>query len=119
MTFAFNLYGAGNGYTYDAVYNESHLTDFYNLKNKSEGPRRIGFRVSVCKGTNGAGEVAYRAEFRTTLNGQRYQSSKYGQWRATEAECRADLDKTIVAATKRYRKLSADPVKNGIAHLPE
>lgn len=119
MTFSFNLYvGTGHNYGLDEVYAEAVLTDFYNLKNKTDGARRIGFRNRVVKGTNANGEVAFRSEFQTTLNGARYQSSKYGEWRATEDEARGDLAKTTLGATKRYQKLSADPVKNGIAYRP-
>lgn len=84
-------------------------TDFYNLKNKAEGARRYGYVAYVEQASNPLGEVAFRAVYQTTLNGVRYQSSKYSAFVATEAEARALLAKTIKGALKRYAKLATDP----------
>jgi hypothetical protein len=106
----------------------SFLTDFYNTKSKAAGARRIGYRVSVVRTDmieTPEGErncwlfdrpelTLYRAEFQTTLDGARYQSSKHSDYFATEGEARAALDKTIAGASKRYAKLAAEPLKNKI-----
>lgn len=95
--------------TRTVVHTEAQTTDFYNLKSKAAGARRIGYANRVEKFVNADGEIAFRAEFQTTLNGERYQSSKGGAWRATEAEAVADLKKTLAGALKRYTKLAQDP----------
>lgn len=92
-------------------------TDFYNLKNKVEGARRYGYSNRIARFENDFGSTAYRFELQTTLNGQRYQSSKYGEFVASEAEARAALAKTIAGALKRYAKLATDPA-NKIEHRP-
>lgn len=95
--------------TFTIVYQEANETDFYNFKNRAEGGRRYGYKASVVKAANPDGSTAFRTEFQTTLNGSRYQSSKHGNWVATEAEARAALAKTIAGAQKRYAKLAQDP----------
>ncbi|MGY3278143.1 hypothetical protein [Bradyrhizobium sp. S3.7.6] len=112
----FSLYRGGNDWSREVVHTETLLTEYFNLKSKAEVARRIGYSNQVVKYTNAQGEIAYRAELQTTLNGSRYQSSKYGVWRATAEECKADLKKTVASATKRYAKLALDPAKNKIEH---
>jgi hypothetical protein len=99
----------------ETVFSEAISTDFFNLKNKVDGARRYGYANRVVKFDNQNGEVAFRAEVQTTLNGSRYQSSKYGEFVATEAEARAALTKTVAGALKRYAKLATDP-KSKIEH---
>jgi hypothetical protein len=96
---------------------ETIETDFYNLKNKAEGARRYGYQNRVVKFDNGDGEIAFRPELQTTLNGYHYQSPKYGEFVATEAEARAALTKSVAGALKRYAKLATDPA-NKIEHRP-
>lgn len=84
-------------------------TPYVNLKNRAEGPRRIGFANSVVAFVLTDGRTIYRAEFQTTLNGVRYQSAKDGAWRNTREEAIADLAKTVAGALKRYAKLALDP----------
>lgn len=112
----FNLYGSGD-YTKEIVFTETILTDYFNLKNKAEGARRYGYRNEVSKYTNGAGEVAYRFELQTTLDGSRYQSSKYGDWCPTQEAAEAALKKSVAGALKRYAKLAQDPASK-IEHRP-
>jgi hypothetical protein len=106
------------GTKFTQTFAASFLTDFYNLKSKAAGARRIGYRVSVDRAENPEGAVAYRSDFKTTLDGAGYQSTKHSGWFATEGEARAAIDKTIAGASKRYTKLAADPVKNKIEHRP-
>ena len=84
-------------------------TDFYNLKNKAEGPRRYGYRNQIIRFENRDGQVAYRFDLQATLNGARYQSGKDGPFVATEAEARAGLAKAMAGSLKRYAKLATDP----------
>lgn len=84
-------------------------TDFYNLKSKAAGARRYGYTNRIIKFENPEGEVGYRYDLQATLDGQRYQSGKDGEWRATEAEARADLAKALAGSLKRYAKLALDP----------
>lgn len=90
-------------------------TDFFNLKNKVDGARRYGYSNQVVKFTNNEGVVAYRGELQTTLDGRHYQSSKYGEFVATEAEAVAALEKSVAGAIKRYAKLAQNPA-NKIEH---
>jgi hypothetical protein len=91
------------------IFTATAQTDFYNLKNRAEGARRYGYTISVVKYANPDGETAFRSDYQTLLNGTRYQSSKQGEFVATEAEARAALDKTVAGAMKRYAKLALDP----------
>lgn len=84
-------------------------TEFFNLKNKAAGARRYGYLNTVTKFTNPDGSYAYRFELQTTLDGQRYQSSKYGDLLATEDEANAALIKAVAGAMKRYAKLATKP----------
>lgn len=107
--FEFNLYAdskSHNDFSTDVVHTETLTTDFYNLKNKAAGARRYGYANRIVKGTNARGEVAFRFELQTTLNGEHYQSSKYGEWCATQAEAQDALLKAVTGALKRYTKLS-------------
>lgn len=106
MTFSFH-YTVGTKFA--LVDYQTGTTDFYNLKNKAEGARRYGYEGRIELATNPLGEVAYRAEYQTTLSGSRYQSRKASKWVATEAEARELLTKTIAGALKRYAKLATDP----------
>jgi hypothetical protein len=89
-------------------------TDFYNLKNKADGARRIGYVFSVAKITLMDDTVIFRGRYQTTLDGQRYQSSKDTYYFTTESEVMDSLNKTIDGAMKRYAKLALDP-KNKIS----
>lgn len=93
----------------EAVFAETVTTDFVNLKNKAEGARRYGYRAEVQRWTNPEGQVAFVSYYQTTLNGAAYQSSKRGDFLATEADALAALKKTIAGALKRYAKLATDP----------
>lgn len=84
-------------------------TDFYNLKNRAEGARRYGYRNQIIRFENGEGQIAYRFDLQTTLNGSPYQSGKDGQFVATEGEARDALLKAVIGALKRYTKLAKDP----------
>jgi hypothetical protein len=85
---------------------ETVTTDFYNLKSKAAGARRIGFIGSIVA----SDEVAqFRANFQTTLDGVRYQSSKPGRWVDSKDAALADLKRTIAGAIKRYHRLAQDP----------
>jgi hypothetical protein len=88
---------------------ETHQTAYYNLKNKAEGARQYGYRGQIEQASNPDGTVAFRAIYRTTLNGAGYQSAKASKWVATEDEARNLLAKTIVGALKRYDRLAQDP----------
>jgi hypothetical protein len=103
--------------TRNVTFSADVLTDYYNLKNKSVGARRYGYRLSVVRFANPDGETMYRSDFQTLLDGQRYQSSKHGAFVATEAEARAALEKTVVSATKRYAKLAQDAASK-VEHRP-
>ena len=105
-----------NKTTTGTVFSETISTDFYNLKNKADGARRYGYANKIVKFVNPDG-FAFRTEVQTTLNGSRYQSSKYGAFVATEAEARVALTKTIAGALKRYAKLATDPASK-IEHRP-
>lgn len=100
---------------YEHVCTERGDTDFFNLKNKAEGARRYGWKFDIVKFSNPDGSFAFRAEYQTTLNGHRYQSSKYGKFVASVDEARAAGLKTVAGATKRYAKLALDP-SNKIEH---
>lgn len=113
MTASFS-FAYTSGTKFETLARETAATDFYNLKNKAEGARQYGYSFTIDRATNNVGQVAYRGEYQTTLNGSRYQSSKYGAWVATEAEARALMAKTIAGALKRYAKLAQDPAKNGV-----
>jgi len=106
MTFSFSY---TSGTTLETVQSTTIQTMFFNLKNKAAGARRYGFVARVVKATNPLGEVAFRSDYQTTLDGSRYQSSKYGNWMATEAEAAAALAKTTVSAMNRYARLAQDP----------
>lgn len=84
-------------------------TDFVNLKNKAEGARRYGYIARVQRYENVEGAVVFATYYQTTLNGAAYQSSKRGDWVATQEEAAAALTKTVAGALKRYAKLSNDP----------
>jgi hypothetical protein len=76
------------------------------LKSKAAGARRIGFIGSIVA----SDEVAqFRANFQTTLDGVRYQSSKPGRWVDSKDAALADLKRTIAGAIKRYHRLAQDP----------
>jgi hypothetical protein len=98
-----------NGTTQTVVSTETASTDFFNLKNRAAGARRYGYRASIVRYTNPEGEVAFCSEYQTLLDGERYQSSKYGAFVETIAEARTMLDKTILGAMKRYAKLAQNP----------
>jgi hypothetical protein len=98
-----------SGTKFETVATETRLSGYCNLKNKAEGARRYGFQLKVVKATNPAGDVAFRGEFQTTLNGVRYQSSKYSDWVATEEDATVGLRKTMNGALKRYAKLAQNP----------
>lgn len=106
-----------HGTEFTSLHTETVSTDFYNLKNKAEGARRYGYVGEIEKATNPEGDVAFRAEYQTTLNGSRYQSSKRSNWFATETEARVALAKTVAGAMKRYAKLATDPASK-IEHRP-
>jgi len=106
MTVQFNYV---HGTKFETVSTMKHVTDFYNLKNKSEGARRYGFTTEVVRASNPQGQVAFRAVFQTTLNGLRYQSPKYGDFVETETEAKDALVKTVASARKRYAKLAGKP----------
>jgi hypothetical protein len=106
MTIEFSY---GSGTKTSIISTESAQTDFVNLKNKAEGARRYGYTLSVVRYENPQGQVAFIADYQTTLNGSRYQSSKRGAWMATEEEALAAGRKTVAGALKRYAKLAQDP----------
>ena len=106
MTFAFRYTYGTKFEIIDTVF--ANL-DFYNLSNRATGPRRYGYTAHIVRAVNPEGEVAFRAQYQTTLDGVRYQSSKYSRWAATGAEAHDLLAKTIVGAHKRYAKLALDP----------
>lgn len=97
------------GTKFETVATETFTTDFYNLKNKKDGARRYGFTAKVVRASNPEGQIAFRSEFQTTLNGYRYQSSKYGDWAATEQAAKDAIVKTVKGALKRYERLATDP----------
>lgn len=84
-------------------------TGFFNLKNKADGARRIGYTVTITKFTNAAEQVLFRGEYQTTLNGSRYQSGKDSDYYDTQREVELVLAKTAAGALKRYAKLAQDP----------
>jgi hypothetical protein len=87
------------------IASETVVTDFYNLKNKATGARRYGFiGRSVYEEGHG-----YRSDFQTTLDGARYQSSKWTGWFQTASDAEASLKRTIAGAIKRYHRLAQDP----------
>ena len=105
MTFTFS-YANTKFETLDTL---SAQTGFFNMKNKLAGPRAYGYVAYITRATNGDGVVAFRADYQTTLDGARYQSSKHSDWVATEDEARGLLAKTIAGALKRYARLALDP----------
>jgi hypothetical protein len=114
------------------VFTAAFLTDFFNLKSKAAGARRIGYttrvvRYDLTEAAEGQAScwlfarpelTLYRGEFQTTLDGSRYQSGKDTEYFTTEGEARAALDRMTVNASKRYAKL-ATKAGSGIEHRPE
>jgi hypothetical protein len=91
------------------IASETTQIDFVNLKNRAEGARRYGYILEIVRYENPEGQVAFLADYQTTLNGSRYQSSKHSAWMATEDEALAAGRKTVAGALKRYAKLAQDP----------
>ncbi len=84
-------------------------SNYYNLKNKAEGPRRIAFAIRVVSYDNGEGQVAYEGWVQTTLGGSPYQSRKYTAKFDNAQEAHDDALRMVRAALKRYAKLAQSP----------
>jgi|KBSMisStandDraft_5_1062788.scaffolds.fasta_scaffold2094522_2 hypothetical protein len=91
------------------IASETVVTDFWNLKNKATGPRRYGFIGTISHDDREGYRAGYCATYQTTLDGERYQSSKSTCGFATAAEAEASLKRTIAGAIKRYHRLAQDP----------